>query len=335
MIIPLGVVAILLTLLFTVLNGARDAAAILAVAVRSRALTPTVGVIFAAIFNLLGVCVAALFLARVDLHVASGNTGTEAFVVLISATLAASAWGLLQWRIGYPSSSSHALLGGLAGALGVAALKGYPIVDGLWQWMLWFVLVPLLVSPLLAFLAAYLLVLPSTWLSRFSTPRKLNQRFRSWQAVLSAVVALAHGFQDGSRIIAVTLATLLAAGMTRSAGLTVTVTVVIGLALAAGTLLGGWRIAYTLSQRLVPATPLYGLVSQLVSSVFLTVGGLVQVPMATTQLATASLIGAGVNRRGGRFNVDLAGKIALGWIATPLVSAAGSATIYLALSLLL
>ncbi|WP_285727014.1 inorganic phosphate transporter [Psychromicrobium xiongbiense] len=333
MALALLVVVCLLAAAFTVLNGVRDASAAVALAVRTRALTPTVAVVLAGAFNLLGAALSGGFALSLHDQLFVLRAGPEGLTILLGAFLAASIWGAWQWRIGYPSSSTHGLIGGIAGAAGASLLKGYPPMVGLGDTLVVVVVLPLLISPILAFVLSYLLVYPVMWLSRYAQPNSINRRFRRAQAVATTAVAFGHGLQDGSRVAALMVFAFIAVGVPATGSLLWVFTVLAGVFLCAGTLLGGWRISYMLSERLVRVDPLRGLVSQVVSATMLLLGGIaLHLPLATTQLTTASVIGVGTTHRLMAANWRLTLKIVSNWLLTPVVCALGAAIFYLALS---
>ncbi|NYE96091.1 PiT family inorganic phosphate transporter [Psychromicrobium silvestre] len=321
---------------FTVLNGLRDAASAIAVTVRTRALTPTVAVLLAALFNLVGVLLSGTFALSLQDNLFSLHPDTGGLAILLAALVSALLWGLHQWWIGYPSSSTHALIGGIAGASLAAVIKGSPPLDGLGSTVLNLVVLPLLISPLIAFGLSYLLVFPIAWLSRYAQPNNIDQRFRRAQSVAASAVAFGHGLQDGSRIVALMLFALAALGASDPGASVWWLVLVVGVLMTAGTLIGGWRIGYTLAHRLVRVDPMRGLVAQSVSAAMLFAGGFgFQLPLATTQLTTAAVVGAGINQRFSVSNVPLGGKIALFWLLTPVACALLGGVFYLALSPLL
>ena len=321
---------------FSALNGLRDVASTVAVAVRTRALTPTVAVVLAAFFNLLGATLSAGFALTLHEQLFVLRPGAEGLSMILAALIAALIWGIQQWWIGYPSSSTHALLGGIAGAASAAMIKGAPGLAGLDSTLIALVVLPLLISPVIAFAVSYLLVFPIAWFYRYAQPSNINRRFRRAQAVAAGSVAFGHGLQDGSRIVALLLFALAAAGFGDLDQLVWWLTAGVGVFLTLGTLAGGWRIGYTLSDRLVKVDPMRGFVAQTVSAVMLLIGSIgLHLPLATTQLTTASIIGAGMNQRFSVANARLVGKIGFAWFATPVVCAAIAGVLYLALSPLL
>ena len=168
---------------FAFLNGFRDASASVALAVRTRALTPTVGVLLAALFNFIGAALSATLALTVSHAWVTVPSGDGGLTILLSGLLSSVIWGIYTWRRGIPSSSTHALVGGLAGAGVASVVLGGPGVGGVDNSMLFQVVLPLLISPIIAFVGAYLLVWPATWAARYTPPNVVNTRSRRIQAV--------------------------------------------------------------------------------------------------------------------------------------------------------
>ena len=318
---------------FAFLNGFRDASSSVALAVRTRALTPTVAVLLASVFNFIGAWLSATLALIVSQAWLSLPTGTNGLTILLAGLLSAILWGLYMWWRGIPASSTHALVGGLAGA-GIAsvAVGGQPVtgVDGS---LLSQVVLPLLVSPVIAYLGAYLLVWPATWAARYTPPNVVNTRSRRSQAIAAGAVAFGHGLQDGQRTSAVVILALLAAGFSDGNSVPMWVALLTAVMLAAGTLAGGWRISYTIGYRLIRIDPLRGFVAQMYSAVMLLVGAIgLHWPVSTTHTVTSAALGAGDNQRFPGTNRRLVIRILAFWVLTPLVTAAAAFVLQLALS---
>ncbi|MET3809986.1 inorganic phosphate transporter [Arthrobacter sp. UYEF3] len=318
---------------FAFLNGFRDASSSVAVAVRTRALTPTVAVLLAGLFNFIGAGLSAglaLAASRAWLVLPPGGNG---LTILIAGLLSAVLWGVYSWWRGIPSSSTHALVGGLAGG-GVASVAvGGHAVAGVDDSLLFQVVLPLLLSPAISFAGAYLLVWPATWAARYTPPHVVHTRSRRAQAVAAGGVAFGHGLQDGQRSSAVLILAMLAAGLTDAGSVPVWVALLTAGMLTAGTLAGGWRIAYTIGYRMLRMDPLRGFVAQLFSSVLLLVGAIgLHWPISTTHTVTSAVLGAGVNQRYPATNRRVVLRILAFWALTPLVTAAAAFVLELALS---
>ncbi len=318
---------------FAFLNGFRDASTSVALAVRTRALTPTVAVLLAGIFNFTGAALSAalaLQLSRTWIQLPSGPNG---LAILMAGLISAVLWGIYTWWRGIPTSSTQALIGGLAGA-GVASVAvGRNAVGGVDESLLFQLALPLLLTPVIAFAGAYLLVWPATWAARYTPPNVVNNRSRRAQAIAAGAVAFAHGFQDGQRTAAVLILAMLAAGLSDGGSVPVWVALFTAVMLAVGTLAGGWRISYTIGYRLIRMDPLRGFVAQMYSSVIL-LGGAIALhwPISTTHTVTAAVLGAGENQGFPATNRLLVIRILGFWVLTPIATAAAAFVLALSLS---
>lgn len=318
---------------FAFLNGFRDASSSVALAVRTRALTPTVAVLLASLFNFIGAGLSAALALAVSQAWLSLPPGTNGLTILLAGLLSAILWGLYMWWRGIPASSTHALVGGLAGA-GVAsvAVGGHP-VTGVDVSLLYQVGLPLLVSPVIAYIGAYLLVWPASWAARYTPPNVVNTRSRRAQAIAAGAVAFGHGLQDGQRTSAVVILALLAAGLSDGGSVPAWVALLTAVMLAAGTLAGGWRISYTIGYRLTRIDPLRGFVAQMYSSVILLVGAIgLHWPISTTHTVTSAALGAGAHQSFPGTNRRLVIRILAFWVLTPVATGAAAFVLQLALS---
>ncbi|NVM97410.1 inorganic phosphate transporter [Arthrobacter sp. SDTb3-6] len=318
---------------FAFLNGFRDASTAVALSVRTRALTPTVAVLLAGLFNCVGAVLSVYAVAVFAGHLFTVPAGRTGLIMLLAGLSGACLWGLYQWWRGYPSSSTHALISGLVGAsLGSAAL-GHPPLQGINGTLLTLVVLPLLLSPVIAFVLGFAAVHPTSWAFRNTTPGRAFRRTRQIQSVAGATVAFGHGLQDGQRTTAVVLFALLAAGVGAEGNIPLWVPAFTAVALTAGTLAGGWRISYTLGHRLVRLDPMRGFVAEIVAAVLLFVGAIgLALPLSTTHTVTAAIAGAGRNQRFSVANGRILGRIVWMWVATPFACAFLGALFFLALS---
>jgi len=323
---------VLLAAVFAFLNGFRDASTSVALAVRNRALTPSVAVLLAAFFNFVGALLSALLAVAASQTWINLPSGADGLTILVAGLASACAWGLLMWWRGIPASSTHALVGGLAGA-GLASLTiGGPGVAGVDQSLLFQVVLPLVLSPLVAYSGSFLLVYPATWVARYTQPNVVNQRFRRGQAVAAGAVAFGHGLQDGQRVSAVLLLALLAAGYS-DGGIPTWVAALSAVMMTAGTLFGGWRISQTIGYKITRIDPLRGSVAQTFSALMLFVGAIgLHWPLSTTHTVTAGALGAGENQHFSVTNRKLVIRILWLWALTPLATCALAFVLALALS---
>lgn len=321
---------------FAFLNGFHDVSNSVAAAVRTRALTPTVAVLLAALFNFVGALLStalALFFTEAAIGLPSGPTGLG---VLMAALLAACLWGVLTWYRGMPSSSTHALLGGILGAGGASQLTNGPAMSGAGQALLLQIAVPLVLSPIIAYLLAYAAVFPATWLLRHGSPARVNRGNRMAQSVLAGTSALGHGLQDGQRTMAVILLALVGSGYAAGSEMPLWVQLFAAVLLAAGSLFGGWRITHTLGSRLVHIDPLRGMTAQGMSSAMLFIGAIsLHMPLSSTHTMAAAIVGSGANQRFASVQRPWVIRILVVWLGTAPATALLGAVFFLALSPLL
>ena len=323
---------VLLAAAFAFLNGFRDASTSVALAVRNRALTPSVAVLLAAFFNFVGALLSAMLAVAASQTWINLPAGADGLTILVAGLASACAWGLLMWRRGIPASSTHALVGGLAGA-GLASLAiGGPGVAGVDQSLLFQVVLPLVLSPLVAYSGSFLLVYPATWVARYTQPNVVNQRFRRAQAISAGAVAFGPGLQDGPRVSAVLLLALLAGG-DYDGGIPIWVAALSAVMMTAGTLFGGWRISHTIGYKITRIDPLRGSVAQTFCALMLFVGAIgLHWPLSTTHTVTAGALGAGENQHFSVTNRKLVIRILWLWALTPLATCALAFVLALALS---
>jgi PiT family inorganic phosphate transporter len=324
---------VVLAAAFAFINGFRDVSTSVALAVRTRALTPTVAVLLAAAFNFIGALLSAGLAVAVSQNWVILPSGDSGLTILVAGLASASTWGLLLWWRGIPSSSTHALVGGLAGAGTASVVVGGNSVGGVDESLLYQVVLPLALSPVIAFIGAYLLVFPVTWAARYAQPSVINKRFRTAQSVAAGAVAFGHGLQDGQRIGAVLLLALLAAGYSGGGSIPLWVAMLSAIMITVGTLFGGWRISHTVGYRLIRIDPLRGVVAQGLSAILLFIGAIgLHWPLSTTHTVTSSVLGAGENQNFATIHRKLVVRILGLWVLTPVATAAAAFVLELALS---
>ncbi|RBL99038.1 phosphate transporter [Glutamicibacter soli] len=330
----LTAVAVVLTLGYAVLNGFRDASTAVAAAVRTRALTPVVAVVVASFFAFLGtIATSGLSTALVDALNFNVPDGIDGLKLVICGLLTAGAWGLYCWWRGLPMSSTHSLLSALVGASGAAAFMGDASMSGAWALLVGSVLLPLLISPIIAYTLSYLVVIPAMWLVRHDTSHTVNEVSRAGQAVTACASALGLGLQDGQRTGALIALVLITGDAMDPGPVTWAIQLSAGAALSFGVLLGGWRITHTLGRRLVNFDPMRGMIAQGVSAIMLFVGSLVfHLPLSTTQTVTSGIVGAGKNQAFESVFWRNVARVAWHWVLTPVVCVFGGAVLTLAIS---
>ena len=325
------VVLIAVALGFDYTNGFHDAANAIATSVSTRALTPRAALLLAAVFNLAGSLVSVKVANTVGSIIDAPET-THGLVVVFAAVAGAIVWNLITWYFGLPSSSSHALIGGLVGA----ALASGSAVH--WAKILEKVVIPMIVSPLVGFAGAFLLMLLILWLFRRANPSRANRGFKYGQWLSSAAMSWGHGLQDAQKTMGViTLALLITHHVGPKDDFAVVplwVKIACALAIAAGTYSGGWRIMRTLGRRVFKLDNSAGFSAQAVaSSVLMTTAYVYAAPISTTHVITSSVMGVGATRKFSAVRWGVAGNILVAWVLTLPMAGLVAAGVYAVLHL--
>jgi PiT family inorganic phosphate transporter len=307
----IGTIAVAVAFDFT--NGFHDTANAIATSVSTRALTAAQAVILSAIFNLLGALVTVLVLhSKVANTIASTLSFKAGMVVIIAALLGATAWNLVTWFFGLPSSSTHALIGGLAGS-GIAAAGSLDAI----KWSAFTrQLVSLVISPVIGFAVAAILLTAIVLLVHRARPAPLNRWFRYLQVVAAAFVSFSHGGNDAQKTMAAMTLGLVAAGQLQKFTVPVWVVLLSAAAIAVGTYAGGWRIIRTLGWRIYKMDPAGGLAAQLSGATVIQVASQFGLPVSTTHVITGSVIGSGAARSVSALRWGVGANIVVAWIIT-------------------
>jgi PiT family inorganic phosphate transporter len=322
----LVVVVVVLALGFDYTNGFHDAANAIATSVSTRALTPRVALTMAAVMNfvgaLLGTAVAeTIATSIVDLQDASGQ---QSLTVILCALIGAIGWNLITWWLGLPSSSTHALIGGLVGAGLAASLGVY------WDSVYEKVVLPMVFSPLVGFFLAFVLMLGVLWALRNAAPAPTQRRFRFAQTFSASAMALGHGLQDAQKTMGVIYLALLVVGWADpNEGIPLWVKVAAATAISLGTYSGGWRIMRTLGRKIIEVDPARGFVAESVSATVLYVNAFVlHAPVSTTHTVTSAIMGVGATKRASAVRWGVAKNIGIAWVLTIPAAAAVAAICY-------
>ena len=330
--IALVVVVVAFALGFDYTNGFHDAANAIAPSVSTRALTPRAALIMAAVMNFIGALLAtdvaetiAKSIVRLD-----GVASTPALLVVLAGLIGAITWNLITWWFGLPSSSTHALIGGLVGA-GLAAgfgVYGTSIYEK--------VVLPMIFSPLVGFGLAFFAMVGILWLFRRATPAPAFRRFRIAQTVSAAAMALGHGLQDAQKTMGVMFMALVAGGFaSEDDSIPLWVVLSAAAAISLGTYAGGWRIMRTLGRRIIELDPARGFVAESVAAIVLYVNAFwLHAPVSTTHTITSANMGVGATKRLSAVRWGVAKSIAAAWIFTIPAAAAVAAIFYWLLDLI-
>ena len=302
---------ILLALMFDFMNGFHDAANAIATVVSTGVLKPQQAVMMAALFNFIAVLV---FQLKVATTVGKGTIDPSVVdhYVVFGALVGAIAWNLLTWYYGIPSSSSHALIGGLVGAAVAKAGTGSLIASGLIKTLSFIVL-----SPLLGLLFGSLMMLLVSWLFVRSTPLRIDKWFRRLQLVSASMYSLGHGGNDAQKTMGIIWMLLIASGFS-AAGDPLPLWVIIScyVAISMGTLFGGWRIVKTMGQKITKLKPVGGFCAETGGAITLFLATGLGIPVSTTHTITGAIVGVGSSRTMSAVRWGVAGNILWAWVFT-------------------
>jgi PiT family inorganic phosphate transporter len=316
------VVVIVVGLAFDFTNGFHDTANYVATWVGTRALSPRSAVAVSAAANLAGAFVTTAVAKTVGKGIIDTGLATDRTV--LAALLGAIVWNLLTWRLGLPSSSTHALIGGLVGAALVQSGSRGVQWHGIWSK----VIVPGAASPVVGFVAAFALMLLIYRLFFWLTPGVAHRGFRSGQLLSGTWVAFTHGANDAQKTMGVIALALYTHGSISTFEIPTWVKISAGVTIAAGTYVGGWRIIRTLGQRIYKMQPEHGFSAQIAAGSTLFAGTHFGFPISTTHVVTGSVMGAGATRRFSAVRWGVAGRIVSAWLLTLPAAAAFAAAFY-------
>jgi PiT family inorganic phosphate transporter len=313
--VTLVVITVVVALAFDFTNGFHDTANAVATSVSTRALSPRLAVLIAALANLGGAFVTTAVASTVGKGVIDSGLANPHTV--LAAVLGAIVWNLLTWWLGLPSSSSHALIGGLIGA--ALAQSGEKGVE--WHGLAHKIIIPALWAPAIAFVAAFGLLILIYWTLQWMMPGLANRTFRLGQLASGTWVAFTHGANDAQKTMGVIALALFAHGSIDHFYIPTWVKVAAGLSIAAGTYAGGWRIMRTLGQRVFQIDPPAGFAAQAASGAVIYASTKYGYPLSTTHVVSGAVMGAGATKRLSAVRWGVAGNIVIAWILT--IPAAG------------
>jgi len=306
------VVTIAVALFFTYTNGFHDSANAIATSVSTRALKPEYAILMSATANFLG----ALTGTAVAITIASGLAtipdGPAGQIIVAAALVGAIVWNLLTWRLGIPSSSSHALIGGLLGATIVA--EGVDAV--IWGGVVDKVLIPLVLSPVLGIAIGFLFMVVLLNLFRRAHPQKINSRFRRLQVGSAAFMAFSHGSNDAQKTMGIMTIALYTAGVIPTVEVPLWVILVCASAISLGTAAGGWRIIRTMGQKVVKLDPVHGFAAETTAATIILTASRFGLPVSTTHVISSGIMGVGASIRLSAVRWGVAGNIVTAWVLT-------------------
>ena len=315
------IILVALALIFDFLNGFHDSANVVATMISSRAMTPTAALVIATVANFIGPFIFGVAVAKtIGQDVTSPNSITIA--VVLAALLSASIWNIITWFFGIPSSSSHALIGGIIGSV---------LVESGWQALqldgLILIAVALFLSPVLGYLLGLITMRISLWAVRDASP-KANRFFKYGQIPTAFALALSHGTNDAQKTMGIITMGLVVLGYQQSFAVPLWVILASATAIGIGTASGGWRIIHTLGGKFYKIRPIHSFTSQLSSMMVILGASLVGGPVSTTQVVSSAIIGVGAAQRRSQVRWGVMGDILLAWFLTVPASAAFAAGLY-------
>lgn len=306
------ILLVALALLFDFMNGFHDAANSIATVVSTGVLKPAHAVIFAAFFN-----VVAIFVFHLSVAATVGKGIVQPGIVdthvVFGALVGAITWNVITWIYGIPSSSSHALIGGIVGAVMAKAGAGGLIASGIWKTVAF-----IFVSPVLGFLLGSLMMVLVAWIFRRASPNRVDKWFRRLQLVSAGAYSLGHGGNDAQKTIGIIWLLLIATGYTNAADAAPPTWTIVScyLAIGMGTMFGGWRIVKTMGQKITKLKPVGGFCAESGGALTLFFATFLGVPVSTTHTITGAIVGVGSTQRASAVRWGVAGNIVWAWVLT-------------------
>ncbi|MFJ1794550.1 inorganic phosphate transporter [Kitasatospora griseola] len=296
---------------FTYTNGFHDSANAIATSVSTRALTPRAALAMAAVMNLAGAFLGSGVAKTVSEGIIETPTGSKGMAILFAALVGAIAWNLVTWYFGLPSSSSHALFGGMVGA---ALAGGTEVV---WHGVIEKIILPMIISPVVGLIGGFLVMLVILWIFRKANPHKAKRNFRVAQTASAAAMALAHGLQDAQKTMGIVVMALTISGHHSGTGIPIWVKISCAMMLSLGTYAGGWRIMRTLGRKIIELDPPQGFAAEATASAVMYVTSFVYAaPISTTHVITSAIMGVGATKRVRAVRWGVAKNIVMGWFIT-------------------
>jgi len=322
--VVLLIAIVILALVFDYTNGFHDSANAIATSVSTRALSPRVAVLMAAGFNLFGALVSTNVASTVGKGIV--NTDLVTLPLVLSALVGAVVWNLTTWYFALPSSSSQALFGGLIGAMlaavGISGVEWSGVVDK--------IILPMVLSPVIGFAAAFLLMTILVWIVRRRPLAPVNRTFRRLQPFSAAFMAYAHGGNDAQKTMGVITLALVSSGQIDTFTIPLWVKLACAITMALGTYSGGWRIMHTLGSKVIKLDPIHGFAAETSAATVIQIATHFGFPVSTTHTITAAIMGVGATRRLKAVRWGVAGNIATAWVLTLPAAALVAAGVYLA-----
>jgi PiT family inorganic phosphate transporter len=306
------IAVLVLAVLFDYINGFHDTANAIATSVSTRALRPEHAILMSATANFVGALVGTAVAKTIAKDIAVTPDGDAGQIVVAAALVGAITWNLITWRLGIPSSSSHALIGGLIGAVIAASGPGALLMNGIFGK----VLVPLVTSPIIGIVLGFTVMVVLLNVFRNSRPRKINDRFRRLQVLSAGYMAFSHGSNDAQKTMGIITLALVAGGIIPEPIVPLWVILVAAAAMSLGTAAGGWRIIRTMGQKVVKLDPVHGFAAETTAATIIIGASSLGVPVSTTHVISSAIMGVGASDRFSAVRWGVAGNIVIAWVLT-------------------
>lgn len=319
----LVIVVVFLALAFDYINGFHDTANAIATSISTKALTPRTAIILAAVMNLIGALTFTGVAKTIGKGIADPFVLNNGLWIVVAAMVSAIIWNLVTWWYGIPSSSSHALIGSLTGA--VIASAGFSAVnyEGFIK-----ILKSLILSPIIALGLGFVIMLALLWIFKNAAPSKMTRNFRMFQIFSAAFQAFMHGTNDAQKAMGVITFALIAGGLQSTTDVQLWVKISAAIAMALGTASGGWRIIRTVGRGIIKMQPVNGFAADMTSVMVIGVATFLHLPVSTTHVISSAIMGVGAAKGFNKVKWDVAGKIVMTWIITLPVTAVLAALIF-------
>jgi PiT family inorganic phosphate transporter len=323
------VVIIFCALAFDFINGFHDTANAIATVVSTRVMTPRTAIMMAAVLNFVGALISTKVATTIAKGIANPRYITD--TVVLAAVIGAIIWNLITWKFGIPSSSSHALIGGLCGAAVIHAGLEIIYIDG----VIHKVIIPMVLSPVFGFGIGFILMaLIYTWLADVH-PGKVGSLFRHLQVVSAGAMAFNHGLNDAQKSMGIITLALVTQGFLAKPEVPVWVVVACATAMALGTSAGGWRIIRTMGHQIIRLEPVHGFAAETSASITIFLASHLGMPVSTTHVISGSIVGVGAAKRINAVRWTTAQRMVIAWVLTLPTAAAIAAMTYALLRILI
>lgn len=321
------VIVFAIALIFEYINGFHDSANAIATVVSTKVLTPRQAILFGAVLNFAGAFAGTHVAKTIGAGMVATNAVTQ--TVILCALIGAIIWNLITWYFGIPSSSSHALIGGLIGA--AIAKAGISVVNikGITEK----VIVPMITSPVLGFLLGFIFMLFLLWVFCKANPERVNKYFRKLQLISSGIMAFSHGSNDAQKTMGIMTLSLFTFGMIKSVDVPNWVIFICALTMGLGTIGGGWRIIRTMGSKVIKLKPIHGFAAETTAASVILFASHFGIPISTTHVISTSIMGVGSTARLSAVRWGIVGNIIFAWVLTIPVCMLLSALIYYLVSI--